>query len=81
MSAPTKFRIHYIHQVPGKPFTREVSSVDEGKKILDVVYAVMLDAFDKNQIPDYCNAGGVEYLDSDGEWTHYDEGDEEWWDQ
>ena len=33
---------------------------------------VALYQFDNHMIPDYCNTGGVLYLDEDGEWVDYD---------
>lgn len=73
---PTRFKIWYCHQVPSKSYEREVSDPAVGQLILDNIYEVILFAFDNRMIPDYDNAGGIVYLDEDGEWTDYDP--EEW---
>lgn len=69
---PSKFRIYYIHQVPGKPFVIDVPDAETGQAILDVISDLMLNLYETNQIPDYANTGGVEYLDWDGDWAEYD---------
>ena len=73
---PTKFKLWYIHQVPGKPFESEIDDPKVGQLILDTLYQVALYQFDNNMIPDYANAGGINYLDEDGDWCYYDP--EEW---
>lgn len=69
---PTKFKIWYVHQCPGPSYEQEVETPELGQKILDAIYQVALYQFRNNMIPDYANAGGVVYLDEDGEWTDYD---------
>ena len=69
---PTKFKIWYTHQVPGQAFEREVSDPAVGLQILDAIYDLALFQFSHNMIPDYANAGGVVYLDEDGDWVDYD---------
>ena len=73
---PTKFKLWYIHQVPGKAFEMEVSDPVAALQTLDVIYQVTLFMFRNRMIPDYANAGGVSYLDEDGDWIDYDP--EEW---
>jgi len=73
---PSKFKLWYSHQVPGLSYEQEVPDARTGQMILDAIYQVALYQFDNKMIPDYCNAGGIVYLDEDGEWTDYDP--EEW---
>ena len=73
-------RVWWIPQVPGKPFTVPVASLEEGKKLCSVL--ADYDAFQfKNKIkPDYCNAGGVSRYEDNGdgpEWCDFDAEDEE----
>lgn len=72
MFTPMNFKIWYNHQVPGPSFEREVPSPEVGLQILDAIYDVALYQFANNMIPDYANAGGVVYLDEDGNWSDYD---------
>lgn len=62
-----KLQVWWIPQVPMKPFTIEVSSVEEGVKIMKVL--ALYDDFQyKNRIkPDYCNAGGLNEWDDDSD--------------
>lgn len=69
---PTKFKIWYTHQVPGPAYEQEVDTPELGQAILDAIYQVALYQFNNRMIPDYCNTGGVSYLDEDGDWTDYD---------
>ena len=69
-----KYRIYYIHNMPGKPFIYEVESPKVGLLVLDALYNTMLDLFDRHVIPDYANVGGVEYFDEHfQEWHEWDE--------
>lgn len=74
--APTKFKIWYIHQVPGKPFECEVPDAKTGQLILDTIYDLALFQFENHMIPDYANSGGIVFLDEDGDWVDYEEGEE-----
>ena len=60
---PTKFKIWYVHQIPGKAYTQEVSSPEDGQMILDAIYQVALYQYENRMIPDYANAGGIVYLE------------------
>ncbi|MBB3752667.1 hypothetical protein FHT44_005179 [Mycolicibacterium sp. BK634] len=73
---PTKFKLWYQHQVPGPSFEQEVSDPVIGQKILDTIYDVALYQFHNKMIPDYCNMGGIVYLDEDGDWSDFHP--EEW---
>ena len=52
-------KVWWIPQVPGKPFEVPVSSVDEARKLLDVLADYDAFQFKNNIKPDYCNAGGL----------------------
>ena len=62
-----KFQVWWVPQVPGKPFTVDVGSVEEGAKIMEVL--ADYDFFQyKNRIkPDYCNAGGLNQWEEDAD--------------
>lgn len=77
MAKPSKFKIYYIHQVPGDAYERDVPSAEVGLQILDAIYDVALYQFDSGMIPDYANAGGVMYWDTDDD-TWYDYDPEDW---
>lgn len=68
-------------QVPLATFEVDVSSLNEGRMICDVLAKYDLFQFENNVKPDYCNAGGVmfshEHYDG-GEWNDVPEDDEEW---
>ena len=76
MFKPTKFKIWYCHRVPGPRFEREVPDPETGRLLLDTIYDLTLHLFNNRMIPDYCSAGGVTYLDEDGDWVDYHP--EEW---
>lgn len=68
-------KVWWIPQVPMKAFEVEVSAVEEGAKLLDVLALYDAFQFDNRVKPDYCNAGGLMMLESEtGEWVDwYDE--------
>lgn len=55
--------------MPGKPFHVDVSSLEEGVKLMDVLAEYDKFQFENNIKPDYCNTGGIQMWveDSDGE--------------
>jgi hypothetical protein len=65
-----KLRVWWIPQVPGKPFYVDVSSVEEGVKIMDVLAGYDQFQLDNNIKPDYANAGGLSIFE-DGEWVDW----------
>ena len=69
-----KLRVWHIPQVPGNPFTVDVSSVEEAVKIMDVL--ADYDEFQRvnNIKPDYCNASGLD------QWSEEDQEWESWFD-
>lgn len=69
-----KLRVWWVPQVPMKPFYVDVSTLEEGVKITGVLADYDAFQFKNNIKPDYCNAGGIQLLDTDGEWVDwYDE--------
>jgi len=52
-------RVWWIPQVPMKPFTVDVKSVEEGVKIMDVLAFYDIFQFENNIKGDYANAGGL----------------------
>jgi len=52
-------QVWWIPQVPGKPFTVDVSSVAEAVKIMTVLANYDLFQFHNHVKPDYANAGGL----------------------
>lgn len=67
-------RVWWIPQIPGKPFRVDVPTLAEGVKLMDVLAQYDIFQYEHRIKPDYCNAGGIEMLDTDGEWCDwYDE--------
>jgi hypothetical protein len=52
-------RVWHIPQVPGKPFTADVDSVEDGVKFMLLLSGYDLFQFENNIKPDYCNAQGL----------------------
>ena len=74
MNNPGDLRIWWIPQVPMRPFRVPVKTVDEAILLLDTLADYDLFQYNNNVKPDYCNAGGLEILDEDGDWCEwYDE--------
>lgn len=76
-----KMRVWWIPQVPMKPFTVGIATVQEGVKIMDVLADYDKFQFENNIKPDYCDAGGIEVFDT----TDHADGPEgtwvDWWDE
>lgn len=69
-----KLRVWWIPQVPGKPFRADVPSLAEGVRLMRVLADYDIFQYENRVKPDYCNAGGIEMIDTDGEWcSWYDE--------
>ena len=67
-----KMPVWWIPQAPMKPFTVDISSVEEGAKILDVLADYDKFQFENKLKPDYCNAGGIRVWDEvDNEWADW----------
>lgn len=63
-----KLRVWWIPQIPMSSFYVDVSTVEEGVKIMDVLADYDAFQLENNVKPDYSNAGGLVQLDDDGEW-------------
>lgn len=69
----------WIPQIPGKPFEVPVASVEEARKLLDVLAKYDAFQFENNIKPDYCNAGGlcvyeierVDGMEHRGDWVDW----------
>lgn len=71
MEHEIKFRVYWIPQVPMKPFIAEVPTLEAGYRLCDTLGQYDLFQYENNIKPDYCNAGGVEFLhpkNNNGEW-------------
>lgn len=67
-------RIWHVPQVPGKAFHVVIESIEEGKRLLDILALYDEFQFENNIKPDYSNASGIEYWDVDAaEWLEVDE--------
>lgn len=70
----TQLKVWWIPQIPGARFEVPVATVAEGVKLMDVLAKYDAFQFEHRIKPDYCNAGGLMMIDSDGEWGDwYDE--------
>lgn len=58
-----KFRVWHIPQVPMKAFFVEVSSVEEGVKMMDALANYDAFQYENNIKPDYCNVNGLHMWD------------------
>lgn len=68
-----KLRIWHNPQISGKAFYVDVSSIEEAKKILDVLSVYDQFQFQENIKGDFSNASGVQMLDEDSnEWIDWE---------
>lgn len=67
---PGELKVWWIPQVPGPMFEVPVATLDEAKKLLDVLAKYDLFQFENRIKPDYANAGGLLVFE-DGEWTEW----------
>jgi phage/plasmid-associated DNA primase len=71
-----KLRVSHFPQIPCKPFIVEVKTLEEAKKIIDVLADYDLFQYENNIKPDYCNTSVLEeYCEEENEW--YDWCDDE----
>lgn len=78
---PTRFRVWWNPQVPGKAFHSEEVTTFAAAKAIDATLG-RYDIFQyENKIkPDFANAGGIEYWDEvEGEWVGIDESEYDEW--
>ena len=69
-----KMRVWFIPQVgvENGVFYVPVRTVEEAKKVMDILSAYDAFQLQHNIKPDYCNVGGVEiYNEEDGEWEDW----------
>lgn len=60
-------KVWWIPQIPGKAFEIPVDSMQEGKKIMDVLADYDAFQFKYNIKPDYANMGGLARCEPDSE--------------
>jgi hypothetical protein len=78
--ADLKLKVWWMPQIPMKCFEFEVSSIEEGRKFMDVLANYDLFQFENNVKPDYANTGGIVYshpLIEGGDWLDVPEDDDE----
>ena len=73
-----KMRVWWIPQVPMKVFHVDVSSVEEGARLLLILADYDNFQFTNNVKPDYCSMGGLQVFDEsddtespDGSWVDW----------
>lgn len=64
-------QVWWIPQVPGTPFEVDVSSVEEGVRIMDVLAEYDEFQYENDIKPDYCNAGGLRMWTEDDDWEDW----------
>jgi hypothetical protein len=76
MAEPKEYdlRVWHIPQIPMDPFHVPVNSIEEARKVLDVLANYDLFQFDNNIKPDYCNMNGLEVFEN-GEWLEWESAD------
>lgn len=65
-------KVWWIPQIPMKSFEVPVPDIQTGAWLCDVLANYDLFQYNERVKPDYSNAGGVEFIDTDGEWTDVD---------
>lgn len=67
-----KLRVSHFPQIPCNPFIVEVRSIEEAKKIFDVLANYDLFQYENRIKPDYCNTTILEYWDEEKkEWLEW----------
>ncbi len=80
MSEHLKFKVWWIPQIPMKSFEVSVSSIEEGRKLCEVLADYDLFQFENKIKPDYCNSGGVVFRHpaiDNGAWLDVPDDEEE----
>lgn len=67
-------RVWWIPQVPGKPFTKPVKSIEEAILLLTTLAEYDMFQLEHNIKPDFCNAGGLCVFEDED----CDDGDDGW---
>lgn len=60
-----KLRVWWVPQMPMKSFYVPVNTVEEAKKVLDILAAYDLFQLQHNVKPDFCNTGGLQIWDEE----------------
>jgi hypothetical protein len=71
-TAKGQLQVWWIPQVPGKPFTVDVATPQEAKKLLTVLANYDIFQFENRIKPDYCNAGGLRQWDGT-DWEEWED--------
>lgn len=67
-----QLRVWHIPQIPGKAFYVEVSSVQEGVNVMDILANYDLFQLKHNIKPDYANAQGLEVFEvEENDWVDW----------
>jgi len=67
-----KLRVSHFPQIPCTPFIVEVKSIEEAKKIFDVLANYDMFQYQNKIKPDYCNSTVLEYFDTEeNEWLEW----------
>jgi hypothetical protein len=81
MSEPTNadyaVKVWWVPQVPMKAFEFPVPDIKAGALLCDALAKYDLFQYENHVKPDYSNAGGVAFLDEEGEWCDVDTYDED----
>jgi hypothetical protein len=72
----TSFRVWWIPQIPMSAFRYNVPDIYTGRLLCDALAEYDQFQYENNVKPDYSNAGGIEFLDEDGDWVSIDPEDE-----
>lgn len=68
-----KLRVWHIPQVPGKQFYVYVDTIEEGKKVMDILAAYDLFQLENRIKPDFTNVQGLQmYEESENDWIDWD---------
>jgi stage III sporulation protein SpoIIIAA len=68
-----KLRVWWIPQIPMKAFYVNVSSIQEAKKILEVLANYDIFQFENKVKGDYSNAGGLQFFEEGAnEWNEWE---------
>lgn len=71
----TTVRVWWIPQVPMQAFEYIVPDIKTGALLVDALAKYDLFQYENRVKPDFCNAGGVSFLDTDGDWSDVDPDD------
>ena len=68
-----KLRVWHIPQVPGKQFYVYVDTIEEGKKVMDILAAYDLFQLENRIKPDFTNVQVLQmYEESENDWIDWD---------